>query len=122
MIERRKHERFLVERRAITVLWPASSIVGQITDISLGGLAFRYSAAEKSKDNASEIEIIVASHNYRSQALPFKTVFDESIDGFFGSVMGRQVRQRGVAFKELTEEQKADVQCFIDDFCWRVSS
>jgi hypothetical protein len=120
MIERRKHERFLVERRAITVLWPASSVVGQISDISLGGLAFRYSSSEKCKDNASEIEIILASHDYRSQALPFRTVFDVQIHGYLGSVMGRQIRQRGIAFKELTEEQRADIQCFIDGYCWRI--
>lgn len=121
MIERRQHERFLLEKRAITVLWPASSIVGQIIDISMGGIAFRYNSYDHLLDNSSEIEIIVASHDFRSGVLPFKTVSDLSISDFLGSVSGRQVRRRGVAFQDLNESQKAEVQCFINEYCWRAS-
>ena len=48
----RKYQRFKAQDGAFALLWPYFSKRGQIIDISLGGLAFRYIASEE-ESNAS---------------------------------------------------------------------
>ena len=118
--ERREHGRYLVEKHALTLLWPASSIVGRIIDISVAGLAFQYSATEKPRDTSSEIEIILSQSDFSSGALPFKTVSDSRMSDHFGFTFTRSQRRRSIQFKELAEDQKEKLAHFIEHYCWRI--
>ena len=118
--EQRAHDRYLVERHALTLLWPASSIVGRVIDISMDGLAFLYSASKMRQDGSSEIEIILAEDNFSSGALPFKTVSDAPIRGFFVAPFAKSQRRRSIQFKALTEDQKEKLAYFIDHYCWKI--
>jgi len=119
-VDRRKHERYLAERQTITMLWPASSIVGRVVDISIDGLAFRYLASEKPQDRSSGIEIMLPQDRFSSGILPFRTVSDQKTPSFFGTLVGKQERRRSVEFGELTEDQRAKLASFIENYCWKI--
>jgi len=118
--ERRRHERYLAERHAITMLWPASSIVGRVVDISMDGLAFRYLASEQPQDGSSDIEIILPQDSFSSGLLPFRTVSDQKTPGFFSTLIGKQARRQSVQFGELNDLQRANLACFIETYCWKI--
>jgi len=124
--ERRQHERFRVEDGSLAMLWPASSKIGQIVDIGMGGLAFRYTAQSKPKNSfaelESEIELICNRHRFKSDALPIETVSDLEIDGCGGDLYPREQRRRGFKFGPLTDEQKSQVQLFIQRHCMATAS
>ena len=119
-MERRKHERFLAERHAMTMLWPASSIVGRVVDISMDGLAFRYLALEKPQDGSSDIEIILPQDSFSTGMLPFRTVSDHRTPSFFSTLIGKEGRRRSVQFRKLTEDQRDKLACFIEAYCWKI--
>jgi hypothetical protein len=118
--ERRELGRYAVERHALTMLWPASSIVGRILDISMDGLAFQYTAPKKPQDASSDIEIVLSRADFSSGALPFRTVSDSRMKGYFGFTFARTQRRRSIQFKELAEDQKAKLEYFIENYCWRI--
>jgi hypothetical protein len=118
--ERRQHDRYQVGRQAITMLWPASSIVGRIVDISMDGLAFRYSAQKNPQDNSSDIEVILPQDSFSTGMLPFTTVTDFKSPGFFSVLIGKQGRRRNVQFRPLSKEQRAKLASFIEKYCWKV--
>jgi hypothetical protein len=112
LVERRKDKRFQVTHSAHAVLGPHLRKVGQITDISRGGLAFRYIGCQ---DSSELCELDVLSARCCSVKLPFKTICDFEIANQFvlGSI---PVRRRGVRFGDLTHDQKSELSRFIQDY------
>ena len=115
--DRRKHVRFKMLRPAFVLLWPASSIIGRITDISLGGLAFRYYASENPRDDSSEIEIMARQIDFSSGRILFETIIDTKTTDFFTPLFSRARRIRRIQFKQVTKSQKNIIASFIEDFC-----
>ena len=113
-VERRKHKRFQVEDGALAVLkppWPHSIRLGQIIDISMGGLAFRCIAGEDRFNGSSELSVIFANHAFYLHKLPIKTISDlETARMPFGSMTPRR---RSVQFGKLRDEQVSQLRYFI---------
>lgn len=115
MVERRKHKRFDAPSDAVVFLrtsWPDFTIVGTIIDISTCGLAFFYTAASKQKDESCKLDIILAGPRFSLGKVPFKTISDFEISmecpvGFMAP------RRRGVQFGDLTDNQKLELEDFI---------
>ena len=115
MIERRKHKRFEAPSDAVVFLrtsWPDFTIVGKIIEISTSGLAFLYSAASMQKDESRNLDIILAGPRFSVGEVPFKTISDFEIPmecpvGFMAP------RRRGVQFGDLTDNQKLELEYFI---------
>ena len=77
--ERRKHKRFKAKRGAFAVSLPNFDKLGQIKNISEGGLAFQYMGdAEEAKDSV-EVEIFLTFDDFFLRKLPAKTVSDFEI-------------------------------------------
>jgi len=114
LVERRKHERFQVEDGALAVLkppWPHSTRLGQIIDISRGGLAFRCIASEERSNGSCELSIIFADHGFYLNKLPINTISDfETAKMPFASMTPRR---RSVQFEELTHDQMSKLEYFI---------
>jgi hypothetical protein len=113
--DRRKHIRFQVRETAFVVLkapWPHSTKVGQIIDISMHGLAFRYIADEGRSNGSSELEILSADHSFYLDRVPFKTISDFKTDNDvpFSSI---EMRRSGVQFGDLTPSQSSQLEHFI---------
>lgn len=113
-IERRKHKRFQAQDGALAVLkpsWPDSTRLGQIIDISRGGLAFRCIAGEARSNRSSELSIIFADHGFHLDKLTIKTISDfETAKMPFASMTPRR---RSVQFEELTHKQVSQLGYFI---------
>ena len=114
--ERRKHKRFDAKRGAFAVSPPSFDKLGQIKNISKGGLAFHYSGNnEQSKDTFDEVEIFSISDDFFLRKLPVKTVLDFEVDTQvpFNSLPQRQA---SLQFRELNHHQKILLQYFFQKY------
>lgn len=111
-IERRKHERFKVEKIAFAVLRNRVSKLGQIIDISQGGLAFYYIDNQEWPEASSELDILLATNGICLERLKFKTISDFKIANKspYSSIT---VRRRGVQFEALTQHQMSQLLDFL---------
>ena len=110
--ERRKYRRFGIRERAFAVFGSRISEVGQITDISRGGVGIRYITHRDRSSASSELEIYLADRSFHVEKVPFKTVWDVEIANLFPST-SITMRRRGVQFRELTQDQIARLGYFI---------
>ena len=114
--ERRKHKRFRVQSGAFTVFtafsWPHSTQkLGQIIDISMGGLAFTYITGEESPNVSLELSIFLAGNRFHLRSIPFETISDaETNEVPFSSI---NMKRSGVQFGELTPNQLSQLKHFI---------
>jgi hypothetical protein len=108
----RKYERYSAREGAIVAFTPHSSILGQMIDIGMGGLSFRYIECHESPGYSNELVILVASHHYFLDRVPFKTVSDVEIENniSFSSI---RMRRCSVEFDRLNLEQARSIQNFI---------
>ncbi len=111
-VEKRKYDRYPAREGAIVALKPHDRMLGQMIDISLGGLAFRYIEGEEKSGQPIELIILVANHSFRLDKVPFRTVSDQEItnDISFSSI---KMRRRSVEFGNLSIIQKSAVKYFI---------
>ena len=79
IVNQRQYARFRVPKDAFAALGPDYIKVGQIINISMGGLAFRYLGSE-GPSNASELEIFLAGRAFFLYKLHFETVWDSLTD------------------------------------------
>lgn len=109
--DQRKHKRFQVPRGVFVGFGPHVNKVGQIVDLSLGGLAFRYVGSGESQDG-SHLDIFMADNDFYLGSVPFKTVSDfEIVQTTPSSPM--TMRRSGVRFGKLTSEQRSELEYFL---------
>ena len=115
-MEKRKHKRFEAKEGSFVVVWPDFSKQGQIIDISKGGLAFRYIAdEEESKGEAAELDILLQDISFYLERVPFKTAYDIEIQNQ-ETFAPLKMRRMGVEFGELTPNQMALLDYFINNY------
>ncbi len=112
--ERRHHQRYRVQKNAFALLRNESIHPGQITEISLGGMAFQYHSRNGSSPEASEIDIISADYTEAVfvRHLDIKTVSDLAISEE-NAGGGAQTRRQVVSFGNLTLSQMSRLKHFI---------
>ena len=111
-MDRRRKKRFRVREGAFAALVNRENKLGQIKDISLVGLSFRYIANEGQSIHPSELRIILAGSGLFLDNLPYKTVSDfEVTNGFTFSSL--KMRQRHLAFGDLNSYQESRLNDFI---------
>ena len=86
--------------------------MGQIIEISEGGLSFSYIDGEKEPAETMGIDILFADENFYISQLPFKTVAEEKLENEL-SFTPITMKRRSVKFKELTNEQKFQLEYFL---------
>jgi len=121
IVERRKHKRFQVEDGKFAVLrrpWPHPTTLGQIIDISMGGLAFRYIAGEERSHQPSELEILWADCSFRLDKIPFETISDFKTANEVAYSF-TTTRRCGVEFGELTLNQVSELEYFTQKYTTR---
>lgn len=107
-VERRKHYRTGVGGSVFVVLRPDYTMLGQVTDIGPGGLAFRYMDGVGSWDESKIMDIFVVGHNFYLDDVPFQTVWDLPASPEVPWEPG-SIRCRGVRFGDLTFVQKSQL-------------
>ncbi len=112
-VERRKHRRLSISNGAFVALRPHYQRIGQVVDISMGGLAFTYMADQESPNRSFEADIFLAGGVFCCQGVPFRTISDcESYGTAFSSI---KMRRSGLQFGELTPQQQVQLERFIQE-------
>jgi hypothetical protein len=111
-IEQRKHKRFRVQYGAFVAFRVYHRKLGQIIDISRGGLAFRYIANGKRSKGPDQLDIMLVEKDFHLKKLPFKTIADFEITSEI-PLNSLQTRRCGVQFGKLTKSQISQLDFFI---------
>ena len=113
-LERRSHPR--VETKAGTYVRFASysTRIGEVKEMSLGGLSFQYSESAQEVGDPSELDLFSDVDDSFFGRIPFETVSDSKI-GPNNSAIVDSLRRCGVKFVDLTSKQLARLKAFIFD-------
>jgi len=109
-LEQREYQRFRVQEDAFVVLKPHHEKLGHIIDISMYGLAFRYTDVKKPSNGSSELDLFFADNRFHLNKVPFETISDYETDSLMS------FRRSGVQFRELTDDQTAQIKHFIRNY------
>jgi len=114
-VERRRNKRYKAVEGAYAAISPNSHKLGQIIDISMGGLSFKYidtSSDDQEHDAVQEDAVFLSSMGYYVGDLPFKTVSDYEITNT-PSFSSMKVRKRHVQFTDLSFKQLFDLDYYL---------
>ena len=112
IVDRRRSKRYQAKEGTFAVLVTRKDKLGQIKDISMRGLSFRYVNDERVAGQNGELKIIIAGYGLFLDKVSVETITDfEVINGF--SVSPLKMRQTGIKFVDLSPEQKFQLGRFI---------
>ncbi len=116
-VERRKARRYKANDGAYAAISPYSYMLGQIVDISMGGLAFKYidtsnDSTEDTLPDPSEETIFLSSMGCYVGDLPFETVSDYELT-HAPSFSSMRVRKRHIQFRDLSFKQLFDLDYYL---------
>jgi len=110
--DRRRKTRYRVREGAYAALTNSDPRLGQIRDISMVGLSFRYIGGGDSVPNDSVLKIILAGRGLMMDGLPYYTVSDYEIESEY-ALSSLTIRQMHLAFGELSSQQRSKLDAFI---------
>ena len=113
LAERRQQKRFKAAEGAFAALVDQESRLGQIKNISIRGLSFRYIDGDEKLESAKELKIILGRAGLYLDRVPFKKISDFEIKSEF-SFSSVKMRQIGLKFGKLTSEQRLKLDRFIE--------
>ena len=99
--ERRKWERFVVSEALLAVIDDPFPHLGEITDISEDGLAFRYSANKSLLKGLSQLDIFLVKSRSGIRDLAVDPRWEVNISG--------SMKKQGVQFRGLSDRQKSQL-------------
>ncbi|KPJ77016.1 MAG: hypothetical protein AMJ54_09630 [Deltaproteobacteria bacterium SG8_13] len=110
--DRRRKKRYRVRRGAFAALVNGTQRLGQIKDISLVGLSFRYIDSREKTTSQGVLKILLAGGGLFMDNLPFKPVLDVEVESEspFSTV---RMRQMHIAFGDLSPRQLSRLDEFI---------
>jgi hypothetical protein len=114
-VERRKNKRYKAVDGAYAAISPNSHKLGQIIDLSMGGLSFKYIDTSSDADELErtpEDAVFLSSMGYYVGDLPFRTVSDYEITNA-PSFSSMKVRKRHVKFTNLSFKQLFDLDYYL---------
>ena len=110
--EQRKHERHCSREGAFVSVRNGSNKIGQILDISLGGLSYRY-VDNGIKHGDYKLDIFLVGPDFRAESIPVQTVYDCEIEEDQKSE-GLKIRRQGVQFADLSSIHISLLEYFIE--------
>ena len=114
-IERRKYTRFRAKDGALIEVRSHRGRLGEIIDISKGGLAFRYIDIGDRPKGSFELDIFLKKTGFRLEKVPAKTISDLKTRKYF-PYSSTKTRRQGVQFGELTRNQLSKLEDFIKNY------
>jgi hypothetical protein len=112
VVERRRHKRSQAEDGAYAAVRPQYDKIGQIIDVSQGGLAFSYMASNGQEEASSELDIFLIGDSFHLDKVPFQIVSDEAIPERLAPGP-QKMRRCSVQFGSLTHIQILKLEEFI---------
>ncbi|MEH0021089.1 MAG: PilZ domain-containing protein [Desulfobacter sp.] len=113
-VERRRNKRYKAVEGAYAAISPNSHKLGQIIDISMGGLSFKYIDTSNGTEESGpgEEAVFLSSMGYYVGDLPFKIVSDYEVTNA-PSFSSMKVRKRHLQFTDLTFKQLFDLDYYL---------
>ena len=112
LADRRRKKRYKVREGAFAALVNGTQRLGQIKDISLVGLSFRYIDHREKSSAKGVLKIILAGGGLFMDDLPFKPVSDVELESEF-PLSSVKMRQMHIAFGDLSPGQLSMLDEFI---------
>jgi len=109
MVERRKWKRFEVKEALLAVIDEPFPQLGEITDISEDGLAFRYSDKKSLLKGLSELDIFLVESRSGIRELAVEPKWEVEVSG--------KMRMQGVQFRGLSHKQGTQLISVIEQSC-----
>ena len=113
-IERREHKRFFAQEGVYALIKNNSSKLGQIKNISRGGLAFSYIVNEEQMHESFKVDIFISGQGFCLKNIPSKKISDFHIDNQLPFTTFA-IRQVGIQFNELNHNQLSQLDNLIRD-------
>jgi len=111
----RKHYRYRVKDHVYANLRSESGEeVGQLLDISKGGLSLQFLATDKEPATYTDLGIL-ASMDLATERIPFRTVSVEEVSNNIPLSVTR-LRRYSLEFKNLTPVQRDKLDFFIENY------
>jgi hypothetical protein len=110
--EQREHPRFQVKDKTSFVLNPDWPTMGEVVDISCGGLAFNYLSEDEWPRAEGIGSVIFGNHDSCLTDLPLHVVDDFPVADIAVSP-DKKHRRCCLQFGDLTKDQKFLLECFI---------
>lgn len=110
-VQRRQHLRFRVDNAMVGIARQRYTRLGQIVDISLGGMAFRYvdnGPNDPGFPEEAECFLSLSLENFQLEDLPYRTVHDFQLLPAY-----LELRQRCLQFNTLTPAQLVQLEYVI---------
>jgi c-di-GMP-binding flagellar brake protein YcgR len=116
LVERRQYARFhiasLMGYAVVKRGWLPFPVMGNIVDISMGGVSFHYVARGKPRYKPSQLDILMTDGSLHLDRVPLET-FSWDFEMETERSVGFTTRQCGVKFGNLTDGQKWALRHFI---------
>lgn len=113
--EKRKHKRLKAKEGAFAVVTSDYNKIGQIRNISKGGLAFQYIDNGEPLRGSIEIEIFSAAKNFYLRKLAAKVIMDSEVDSPvpFSSL---PLKELVVQFEKMKPNQMLMLDYFLQKY------
>ncbi len=113
-VERREHKRFMVQEGVYALLKNNSSKLGQIKNISRGGLAFNYIVNGEEMHESFKVDIFISGQGFCLKDIPSKKISDLHINNKL-PFSTFAIRKVGIQFNELNQSQLSQLDNFMRD-------
>ncbi len=110
--ERRRKQRYKVRQGVFAAILNGSHRLGQIKDISLVGLSFRYIDSNRKRGAEGVLKILLAGGGLFMDDVPYKPVSDVEIESEV-PLSSVRMRQMHIAFGDLSPQQLSLLDEFI---------
>ncbi len=112
--DQRQNERFQVREGAFVLLGPDSTKLGRVIDISMGGLSFSHMGKARPPSDLVELDVFLIDADFYLEMIPFQVVSDFKTR--HNPLSPITMRRCGVQFKELTYDQRSQLEHFIQNY------
>ena len=111
-VERREHKRFVVHEGVYALLKNNSSKLGQIKNISRGGLAFNYIVNGEEMHESFKVDIFISGRGFCLRDIPSKKISDLHINNKL-PFSTFAIRKVGIQFNDLDPSQISQLDNFL---------
>jgi len=115
IFERRSNERFPVKQGAYALIKNGASKLGQIKNVSKGGLAFMYINGGEQMQGSLLLDIFLSGHGFYLKDILCNKISDIHVENK-SPFSDFKMRHLGLQFSELSQDQSNRLDTFIQNF------
>ena len=112
LVEQRRYQRYRMPENSCVTFGNGAPKLGQINDVSEGGLAFSYIDIGERPKRSLSLDIQIENKDFQLEALPFRTIWDSEI---YDELRSAKMRNCGGQFGKLTLYQESQLLYLIQN-------